>query len=115
MSGSTTGTGAGLGATLDPEMKKWQDRAKKLLITSFTPLPTLVAASPNLKVVVTVKVGADGTLADPEVTKSSGDAGFDRAAINAVHKTGKVAAPPEAWRASVADGVEVEFRAKDAL
>lgn len=115
MSGSATGTGAGAGNLNDPEMKKWQERAKKALIPNFTPLPSVVAAHPTYKVVVTVKVAADGTLSDPEVSKSSGDPSFDNAAVNAVLKTGRVAAPPEAWRGSVADGVEVEFRAKDAL
>ena len=105
--------GSGTGK-MDAEAAAWWGKARPLIWANWTPLPGTVAAHPDYATQVKVKVLADGTLADAEVYKGTGDASYDRSAVLAVIKTGKVQPPPakyaEAW---ANQGTVLIFPAKD--
>lgn len=106
--------GAGTGAPMDKEAAAWWKKAQAALWSNWTPLPATVAAHPEYMAVVQVKVSAEGVLSDPEVVRSTGDASYDRSAVLAVLKTGRVPPPPakfaEAW---ASQGTWIAFPAKD--
>ena len=59
---------------------------------------------------VKVSIGADGTLTDAAIGKSSGNAAFDDSCVSAVKATAQVPPPPEDKRALFARGVALLFR-----
>ncbi|MCB9777924.1 MAG: TonB family protein [Alphaproteobacteria bacterium] len=95
----------------DPELARWKVQAEEALRANWTPLPATVAGHPDYVVYLVVPVGPDGKLGKPQVYKGTGDSGFDRSAIMAVMKTGRVPPPPEKWRGSTTKGVVMEFPA----
>ena len=105
--------GSGVGAPLDPALSRYIESIRAAVIPNWTPLPSMVAAHPEYQVVVQVSVSADGSLGPPKVVKSSGDAGFDRSATNALLKTGRIPPPPARYQATAARGVQFVLYAKD--
>lgn len=105
--------GSGVGAPMDPALSRYIESIRAAVIPNWTPLPSVVAAHPEYQVVVQVSVSADGSLGPPKVVKSSGDAGFDRSATNALLKTGRIPPPPARYQATAARGVQFVLYAKD--
>lgn len=105
---------AGVGPS-DPELARFVVACRNAILPHWTPLPSTVQANPDLSVSVLVTVAADGSLGAPELVRRSGDASFDRSAILAVTKTGRLPAPPEKFRAAAAAGVLVTLAAQDKL
>lgn len=105
--------GSGMGK-MDKEAAAWWGKARPLIWANWTPLPSTVAAHPDYATQVKVKVLADGTLTDAEVYKGTGDPSYDRSAVLAVIKTGKVPPPPEKFAEAWANqGTVLIFPAKD--
>ena len=51
-------------------------------------------------IIVHLRIMPDGTLKEPQVTKSSGSTPLDRAAVMAIYKAGRVKPPPAKLRPS---------------
>jgi len=106
--------GASNGLMMDKEAAAWWSKASGQIWANWTPLPATVAAHPSYVTFVKVKIAADGTMSDAEIYKSSSDSSFDRTAILAIAKTGRVQAPPakfvEQWSTS---GTIINFPAKE--
>jgi colicin import membrane protein len=107
-----TKTSRGFGPN-DPALSAYISKSRKALIANWAPLPTILQEHPEYKVVILVIVDADGTMRNPKIIKKSGDASFDKAAIRAVHKTGKLPPPPDGWKESAAKGIKITLAAKD--
>lgn len=104
--------GAGSG-TIDPELARYIASCRQAILPNWTPLPATIAARPDLKVEVLVTVSADGRMGDSQIYKTSGDAGFDRSAVLALAKTGRLPAPPSRFRESASKGVLITLAARD--
>lgn len=96
----------------DPELARWKVAVETAIRGNWTPLPSTTAAHPEYVVYVVVPIAADGKVGTPEVYKGTPDSGFNRSAIMAVMKTGRVPAPPAKWKDSTQLGVVLEFPAK---
>ena len=62
---------------------------------------------------VVIRIDADGTLKAPQLRQSSGNDLFDDSCMAAVRATGRVPAPPPAYRAQFRKGLIVEFEGKE--
>jgi TonB family protein len=62
---------------------------------------------------VSVRILADGAVADLRVKRSSGDPAFDEACLEAVRAAAPLKPPPEAVRRTYARGVLLEFERRD--
>jgi TolA protein len=62
---------------------------------------------------VRISIREDGTLANPQVKKSSGNQYFDDSCIQAVKSTGRVPPPPANLRARFQRGTLLDFAGKD--
>ena len=106
--------GASNGQMMDKEAAAWWSKASAQIWANWTPLPATVSAHPGYVTFVKVKIAADGTMSESEIYKGTGDSSFDRSAILAIAKTGKVQAPPakfaEQWSTS---GTIINFPAKE--
>lgn len=98
---------------MDPELARYVSQCRDRIIPNWKPLPAILAAHPEYKVVVAVSVGQTGTLGKPKVVKSSSDASFDRSAISAVVRTASFPAPPARYADSAAEGVMITLSAAD--
>lgn len=106
--------GSGIGMPMDREASAWWSKARPLIWANWSPLPGTVAAHPEYNARVKVKVEADGTLSGAELYKGTGDSSFDRSAVMAVIKTGKVPPPPARFAESWAKaGTIFEFPASE--
>ena len=108
----STDTNTSVGPT-DPVLSAYIQACRTTLLPNWTPLPTIIASHPEYEVVIKVQVAEDGKMSNPTILQKSGDSSFDRAAIMAVHKTGKLPPPPEKWKESAASGVIITLAAKD--
>jgi TonB family protein len=104
------GAGAALG---DPELGRYIEELRSAVLPHWTPLPSTVQAHPDYAVIVGVRVSESGALSSPRVVQGSGDASFDRAAVLALTKTGRVPPPPAKYRDSAARGIQFRLYAKD--
>ena len=98
---------------MDPELARYVGQCRSRILPNWNPLPALLAAHPEYKVVVSVSVSPSGALGRPTIVKGSGDASFDRSAISAVVRTGRLPAPPPRYAASAAKGVMITLAAAD--
>ena len=98
---------------MDPELARYVGQCRSRILPNWNPLPAILAAHPEYKVVVSVSVGSTGTLGSPTIVKGSGDSSFDRSAISAVVRTGRLPAPPARYAASAANGVMITLAAAD--
>ena len=98
---------------MDPELARYVSQCRDRILPNWKPLPAILAAHPEYKVVVSVSVGQTGQLGSPTVVKSSSDASFDRSAISAVVRTGRLLPPPAKYAASAAKGVMITLSAAD--
>lgn len=101
----------GVGGNADPELAKYVTTVKNLFMAQFHPLPTLVAAHPDLSTTVRVAFDLDsGEVLGSNVQKGSGNASFDGAATRAVAAVQRIPTPPEKFRTAFRDGLSMEFR-----
>jgi len=105
--------GPGITGKIDPELAKFQAACRAAILPHWTPLPTTLQEHPEYAVVIEVKVASDGSLGTPKVLKGTGDSSFDRSAVMAVIKTGKLPPPPEKYRDSAASGIRFTLSAAD--
>jgi TonB family protein len=98
---------------MDPELARFVSQCRDRILPNWNPLPAILSAHPDYKVVVSVSVSANGTLGSPSIIRSSGDSSFDRSAISAVVRTGRLPAPPPRYAASAAEGVMFTLSAAD--
>ena len=98
---------------MDPELARYVSQCRDRILPNWKPLPAILAAHPEYRVVVSVSVGQTGQLGSPKVVKSSSDASFDRSAISAVVRTGRLPPPPAKYAASAAKGVMITLSAAD--
>lgn len=104
--------GAGSG-NIDPELAKYIAACRAAILPNWTPLPATIAARPDLSVQIVVEVSSEGKMGESQVYKSSGDSGFDRSAVLALAKTGKLPSPPARFRDSASQGVLITLAARD--
>ena len=98
----------------DPELAKWWSKAKPAIWANWVPLPSTVSAHPEYSVQIAVIIDADGTMRDAEVKKGSPDSSFDRSALVAVVRTGKINPPPAKYaEAFSTGGMIIRFAAAD--
>ncbi len=105
--------GAGGAGINDPDLARWKVSVEAAIRRNWTPLPATVSAHPDYVVYVVVPIAANGKLGSPKIYQGTDDSSFDRSALMAVMKTGRVASPPEKWQASTTAGVVLEFPAKE--
>ena len=98
---------------MDPELARYVAQCRDRILPNWKPLPAILAVHPEYKVVVAVAVGQTGQLGSPSVVKSSTDPSFDRSAISAVVRTGRLPPPPAKYAASAAEGVIITLSAAD--
>ncbi len=103
----------GPGGVFDPVLSEYVDKCRAAILPNWTPLPSTVTSHPNYVVAVVVDIGADGTLSNPRILKSSGDAAFDRSGLLAVHKTRRFPPPPEKYARAAGNGVLINLKASD--
>jgi TonB family protein len=68
---------------------------------------------PTLEARVRVTIRDDGTLANPSISKSSGNPYFDDSCIQAVKATGRVPPPPPSEMATFKRGLAIRFAGND--
>lgn len=98
----------------DPELARWKVKARDAVAANWSPLRSICAANPNIKVSVLIDIDARGGLTEaPEVKVRSGNVSFDEAARRAVEKTGTLPAPPGKFP----DGIRatLDFTGKECL
>ena len=84
--------GGGLGKmTGDPEFAKFQNTVRKKILGNRV----WIGAETNLHTEVAFKISVDGTVVNPSVSKSSGNAAYDNACLRAVLKSSPLPTPPE--------------------
>ena len=110
--GGGTGTGNGLSgsaSSIDPE---WASALNARLEKVWFVLPTF--RSRNLVVQVNVEVDADGDVRAVAIKKSSGERGFDEAAVRAVKKAAPLPLPTkkDLRRAILSEGFVLMFNPK---
>jgi len=98
---------------MDPELARYVSKCRDRILPNWKPLPAILAAHPEYKVVVSVSVGQTGQLGKPKIIKTSSDASFDRSAISAVVRTARFPPPPARYAPSAAKGVMITLSAAD--
>jgi TonB family protein len=98
---------------MDPELARYVATCRDRILPNWKPLPAILAAHPEYKVVVSVSVGQTGQLGKPKIIKSSSDTSFDRSAISAVVRTARFPPPPPRYAPSAAKGVMITLSAAD--
>jgi TonB family protein len=98
---------------MDPELARYVSQCRNRILPNWNPLPALLAAHPEYKVVVSVSVAKNGELSKPTIVTGSPDTSFDRSAISAVVRTGRLPPPPPRYAESAAKGVMITLSAAD--
>jgi len=98
---------------MDPELARYVSQCRNKILPNWNPLPAVLSAHPEYKVVVSVSVGQNGELSKPTIVKGSPDISFDRSAISAVVRTGRLPPPPPRYAESAAKGVMITLSAAD--
>ena len=111
--GSKSGRGIS-DASNNPQLAAYIQACRARIIPNWTPIESLVKNNPSLSVQILVQINDDGTLSNPQITESSGDASFDRSAHLAILKTESLPLPPEKYRsAASANGILITLNASD--
>lgn len=84
----------------DPETAAWWKDAKPAILTKWVIVEADRRQYGGKSIIVHLRIMPDGTLKEPQVTKSSGSASLDRAAVMAIYKAGRVKPPPAKLRPS---------------
>ncbi len=103
--GSATSTGVN-----DPELARWTEAARLKVQPNWTPIRAYCKAGRVARVAVKVDAAGNKT-GKATIQQSSGDPGFDGAAVRAVESTARLPAPPARFSSGLT-GV-VEFRAEE--
>ena len=90
-------TGA-VGANADPELARWTQQVREKFMANFHPLPTIVAANPNIECTVAVRVNEAGQVLARKLHTPSGNQSYDAAAVRAADLVTEVPPPPEKYR-----------------
>ena len=99
------------GAAGDPEFARYKARVQALFMKHFAPLPSLVAAKPNLECTVEIRVdAASGAVRSSKVVKVSGIPAYDSAALRAAQQVPSIPLPPERYLPLVSAGYQIIFR-----
>jgi len=98
---------------MDPELARYVGQCRDRILPNWNPLPALLAAHPEYRVLVSVSVAANGTMSNPKVVRGSGDVSFDRSALSAVVRTGRLPPPPARYATTAAKGVIITLSAAD--
>lgn len=101
------------GAMNDPVYAAYYKKIRPLVLDQWTVMEGDRRAHPSAKVVLSLKIAADGTLQDPKVHKSSGVAAIDKAAVMAIYKLRKLPPPPAKFAAGWAKGTTFTLRLSD--
>lgn len=73
----------------DPELARWQIKAREAVSKNWHPLRSLCVANPKLEVLVAADLDANGNVkGPPTIKKKSGNTSFDEASRRAVEATG---------------------------
>lgn len=89
---------------------KYADEIYRCLKTNYNLEGMDAAALKNKKATVVIRIRHDGTFGQSKIETKSGSSRFDDAVLRAVHRCGKVSAPPRELTERVGeDGIEVEF------
>lgn len=94
--GSPFGGGSGKLAG-DPEFAKYKMMVQKITYKNFV----WIRPESNLRAEVVFKLSQDGSILNPTLKKSSGNAAYDNAAMRAVLKSSPLPDPPEKFRNQV--------------
>jgi TonB family protein len=91
--GSASATGMTGNGVKDPELARWSDGARQKVQPNWSPIRAY--CKPGLVTLVLVGVDGSGAVVRaPSVFQSSGNTGFDNAALRAVQSTPRLPAPP---------------------
>jgi TonB family protein len=85
------------------------------ILSHWDPSKKLVKSQPTAVAKLLVKLDAGGAIQSVGLLESSGDAAFNKSALDAVKKTAKVDAPSPEISGSLAKGVIVTFEARSKL
>ena len=85
------------------------------ILKNWDPSKKLVKAQPSAVAKLIVSLDASGAIKSVGLLESSGDAAFNKSALDAIKKTSKVQAPPPQITSSLAKGVVVTFEAHSKL
>jgi len=103
----------GAGAASDPEFARYKARVQQQFMKHFAPLPALVAANPDLRCVVEIRVdGATGRVKRRAVAQPSGVPAFDAAAMRAAEQVPVIELPPEKYLPLVESGYHITLTAQ---
>ena len=105
--------GAPGAGTMDPELARYITACRNVILPNWTPMPATLASHPEYQVILLVTVSPQGELGQPTVVQGSGDAAFDRTALLAVRKTGRLPPPPQRFVQSAGEGVQITLHARD--
>ena len=98
------------GTLADPELAKYIQQIRDLFHKNFSPLPTIVAANPNIECTIRVTIDLNtGRVKSVKTHRSSGNASYDGAALRAVEAVSTVPLPPERFKNYFADGYLMVF------
>ena len=103
----------GAGAASDPEFARYKARVQQIFMRHFAPLPALVAANPDLRCTVEIRVEGDsGRVRKRTIAQKSGVPAFDAAAIRAAEQVPVIPLPPEKYLPLVESGYHITLTAQ---
>jgi TonB family protein len=85
------------------------------ILEHWDPAKKLVKSQPTAVAKLMVTLDASGAIKSVGLLESSGDAAFNKSALDAIKKTAKVDAPPPQITSALAKGVVVTFEARSKL
>ena len=98
------------GLRADPELARYVQKIRDLFQKNFSPLPTIVAANPDIECTIHVRFEMNtGRITNVTTRRSSGNASYDGAALRAVESVSSVPLPPERFKSQFADGYLMVF------
>jgi TonB family protein len=107
--GSARGT-SNVATEGDPYLSMVRDRIRE---NWNVPQGLTMGQALNLETKIRIQLDSDGTLLDPKIITSSGNALFDATCIQAIQATRKVAPPPPEKRAQYRRGIGILMEGKD--
>jgi TonB family protein len=100
----------GSGTATDPEFARYRAQVQQLFMRHFRPLGAIVSANPGIECTVRVMVDpTSGRVVQHTVSRASGVAAYDAAAVRAVQSVGTIPLPPAKYRGLLAGGYVVKF------
>ncbi|MFK7930730.1 MAG: TonB C-terminal domain-containing protein [Myxococcota bacterium] len=101
----------GLGMA-DPELARYENRVRQIVMAEFKPLPTLAQSNPGLKARINLRINLEtGVVQSWNWVKKSGNASWDGAAERAVDVVRKLPIPPAKHRERYVTGYDFIFDA----